>query len=63
MTYRQFTKKILEEDGWYFLRNGKGSHKIWAHPVKQRILSIPDHGAKEIGKGLLNTLLKDADLK
>lgn len=63
MTYRQFTKKIETEDGWYFLRNGKGSHRIWAHPTKTKRLSIPDHGAKEIGKGLIKTLLKDAGLK
>ncbi len=63
MTYKQFTKKLMEEDDWYFLRNGKGSHKIWAHPLKTRRLSIPDHGSKELGKGLINTLLKDAQLK
>ena len=63
MTYKQFTKKIAEEDGWYLLRNGKGSHRIWAHPHKTRTLSIPDHGAKELGRGLINTLLKDAGLR
>jgi len=63
MTYKQITKKIHEEGGWIFLRNGKGSHRIWMHPTIKRTLSIPDHGSKEIGKGLVNTILKDAGLK
>ena len=63
MNYKEFTQKIAKEDGWYFLRSGKGSHKIWAHPVKTRRLSVPDHGSKDMGKGLINSLLKDAGLK
>ncbi|WP_461399094.1 type II toxin-antitoxin system HicA family toxin [Flavitalea sp.] len=40
-----------------------GSHKIFVHPKKLNHLSIPDHGTKDLGKGLLHDLLKQAGLK
>ena len=41
-----------------------GSHIIMAHPAKPNVpLVVPDHGNKEIGKGLQIKILKQAGLK
>ncbi|MDD4562541.1 MAG: type II toxin-antitoxin system HicA family toxin [Syntrophomonadaceae bacterium] len=51
--------KAFEKDGWQFNRR-RGSHMILTKPGMQSTLSIPDH--KEIGRGLLKTLIKDSGL-
>ena len=55
--------RILKKDGWYVAREGKGSHKILAHPTKQALISFPDHGSKEMRKGTAESILKEAGLK
>jgi len=53
---------MLEADGWY--RTGqKGSHLHLRHPVKRGLLVVPVHADKEVGKGLLHSILKKAGLK
>ncbi len=56
-------EKLIEKRGWEFEREGKGSHKIYKHPNFPHIISIPFHSKKDLGKGLLNTLMKRAGLK
>jgi len=41
----------------------KGSHLHLRHPVKAGLLVVPVHAGKEIGKGLLHSILKKAGLK
>ncbi len=53
--------KILENDGWYFVRQ-KGSHKTFKHDFKEKLVTVPDHGKKELGKGLVHSILKKAGL-
>lgn len=60
MNSRELIKQ-LENDGWT-LRGIKGSHHIFVHPAKPGHLSVP-HPKGELGKGLLNKLLKQAGLK
>jgi predicted RNA binding protein YcfA (HicA-like mRNA interferase family) len=55
--------KLLKKDGWRTVRQGKGSHLIMEHPEKNGTLSVPSHGSREVGTGLMNRLLKDAGLK
>ncbi len=55
--------KCIEEVGWYFEREGKGSHKIYKHPNYEHIISVPFHSKKDLGKGLLQKLKKQAGLK
>lgn len=62
MKYTELVKK-LEKDGWYMEREGKGSHMIFKHPAKTVTLSIPYHGSKDLGKGLVSKILKQAGLK
>ena len=51
----------LKDDGWYEVRV-TGSHHHFKHPEKAGIVTIP-HPKKQIGKGLLNSILKQAKLK
>ena len=51
--------KAFEKDGWIFDRQ-HGSHMILTNPGMQSTLSVPNH--KEIGRGLLKTLIKDSGL-
>lgn len=51
----------LKEDGWYEVRI-TGSHHHFKHAKKTGIVTVP-HPRKQIGKGLLNSILKQANLK
>lgn len=46
--------------GWVIHRQGKGSHSIYIKDGKK--VSVPDHGAKEIPKGLEKALRKQMGL-
>lgn len=59
MTGRELIK-LLEENGWV-LDRVRGSHHIMIKDDKT--LSVPVHGSKDLGKGLLNRLLKDGGIK
>lgn len=54
--------KLLEEDGWYQVRQN-GSHKIFKHPTKKATIPIPEHGKTDLKIGTLNSILKQAGLK
>lgn len=59
MTGREVIK-LLEENGW-LLDRVRGSHHVMIK--KDKTLSVPVHGAKDLGKGLLNKLLKEGGVK
>ena len=50
----------LQKIGFQIVRQ-KGSHLRMKHP-DNRVVSIPVHTGKTIGKGLLLKILRDADL-
>jgi predicted RNA binding protein YcfA (HicA-like mRNA interferase family) len=54
--------RILKEDGWYEVRQ-KGSHIVMQHSVKSKQLTVPFHAGKEVKKGLLIAILKQADIQ
>jgi predicted RNA binding protein YcfA (HicA-like mRNA interferase family) len=54
--------RLLLKDGWMIV-SAKGSHLKMRHPTKPGVIIFPDHGSKEIGKGLEKKLRKDAGLK
>ncbi len=63
MKCSELLRKLMRA-GWYVLREGRGSHKILAHPDKPgEIIVFPDHGNDEMGKGLESKILKQAGLK
>jgi mRNA interferase HicA len=53
--------QMLKKDGWVKVRQS-GSHVIMEHPVKKGIVVCPDHGSKEVGKGLERKIRKQAGL-
>ena len=54
--------RILKKNGWYELRQS-GSHVIMKHETKVVQIVVPFHAGKEVPKGLLQSILKDAELK
>lgn len=60
MKSSEFIREIKRK-GWVYLRPGKGSHEMY---VKDEIqVSVPNHGSKELGKGLEMKLRKVMGLK
>lgn len=47
--------------GFRFLY-AKGSHYYFRHPFTKKTTSVPMHGGKDIGRGLLSKILKQAGL-
>jgi predicted RNA binding protein YcfA (HicA-like mRNA interferase family) len=54
--------RLLKNNGWIIVRQ-KGSHVILRHPEKIEQLTIPFHHGKEVKKGLLKAILKQANIK
>ena len=54
--------RLLHKNGWFIVRE-KGSHRIMKHPEKSVQLTVPYHAGKEVKKGLLNAILKQANIK
>jgi len=53
--------RILKRDGWY-VTSQRGSHLKMVHKEKTKILYVPYHGAREVGKGLEKKILKEAEI-
>jgi len=54
--------RLLAKDGWYPISR-KGSHIKLKHDKKEGIIIFPNHGSREVGKGLEIKILKDAGIK
>jgi predicted RNA binding protein YcfA (HicA-like mRNA interferase family) len=53
--------KIVERHGWE-LKRITGSHHIYAKESVDAILSIPVHSNRDLPKGTLKSIMKDAEL-
>ena len=53
--------RLLQDAGWYEDRV-VGSHHIFKHRTKPGRLSVP-HPKKDLGKGLVSKILKQAGVK
>jgi predicted RNA binding protein YcfA (HicA-like mRNA interferase family) len=51
---------ILKKKG-FVLERQSGSHAVFIHP-KGRRTTVPIHGKRDLGKGLLHQIMRDADL-
>lgn len=60
MKSRELIKK-LEEAGWE-LDRVRGSHYVYKHPQGVRPIPVP-HPKKDLPKGTVNAILKQAGLK
>ncbi len=54
--------KMMQNVGWYQVSQ-KGSHRTFKNAKYDYIITVPDHGKADLGKGLLNALMKKAGLK
>jgi predicted RNA binding protein YcfA (HicA-like mRNA interferase family) len=54
--------KLIEDDGWYLART-KGDHRQYKHPAKRGLVTISGKLSDDVGKGTLNSILKQAGLK
>ncbi len=59
MKSNEFIREIKRK-GWVFRRHGKGSHEIYEKDGRQ--VTVPNHGSKELGKGLEKKLRKEMGL-
>jgi predicted RNA binding protein YcfA (HicA-like mRNA interferase family) len=54
--------RLLEKQGWMEMRS-KGSHRLFKHPDKPFVVTVPGNDGKELAPGTLNVILKKAGLK
>jgi predicted RNA binding protein YcfA (HicA-like mRNA interferase family) len=54
--------KILEQNGYVF-RRSNGSHHIYYHPGKMKLIVVPVHGNKDLPKGTFLAILRQAGLE
>jgi hypothetical protein len=57
--FTRTVQKYLSENGCYFVRNGKGDHKIWHSPITGRNFSMDGKIKKRTSA---NKTLKEAGL-
>ena len=53
---------LLEADGWWQIRQ-RGSHRHFHHAVKRGTVTVAGKLSKEVPRGTLNSVLKQAGLK
>jgi len=53
--------RMLEKDGWSVVRIS-GSHHHFRHPAKPGTVTVP-HPVKDVKKGTLKSILKQAGIK
>jgi mRNA interferase HicA len=54
--------KLIEKAGWVFV-NQEGSHMKFRHPNFLYPVIVPNHGSRDLGKGLVLKILRDAGLR
>ncbi len=52
----------LRKAGFMFDKHAKGSHEIWYHPETQRYTVVPNHPGRDVPKGTLRAIIKEAGL-
>jgi len=52
----------LRKAGFMFDRHAKGSHEIWYNPTTHRRTVVPNHPRRDIPKGTLRAIIKEAGL-
>jgi len=56
--------RLLLKAGWFVYRETRGSHKVLRHPLRPtEQITFPDHGSREVAKGLAEKIKKQGGLK
>jgi len=61
LTNSRDIKRRLEQDGWQ-LERVAGSHHVFKHPQSRETIILP-HPRKDLGKGLVRAIYKQARWK
>ncbi|MEI8232770.1 MAG: type II toxin-antitoxin system HicA family toxin [bacterium] len=51
--------KIFKKQGFIYKRSA-GSHQTYFHPLSHRLITIPVHRGKDLGKGITKAIISDA---
>lgn len=62
MKYNELAK-IVKKAGCYQTGREMAGHPLWYSPKTNREFKMSNHGAQEVAKGTLNSILKAAGLK
>jgi predicted RNA binding protein YcfA (HicA-like mRNA interferase family) len=54
--------RLIEADGWYLIRT-RGSHRQYHHPMKPGTVTIPGKLGAVVQPGLLNSILRQAQIR
>ena len=54
--------KLIEKVGWVFV-NQEGSHMKFRHPDFLYPIIVPNHGSRDLGKGLVLHIMRQAGLR
>ena len=54
--------KILKKEGWKEIRQ-RGGHKVFKKPNIKNNISVPFHSGKDIRKGTLSKIFKEANIE
>ena len=54
--------RLLKQKEWIEIRQ-TGSHKIFKNPSVRNNISVPIHSGKDIRKGTLRKILKEANIR
>jgi predicted RNA binding protein YcfA (HicA-like mRNA interferase family) len=53
--------KLIEEDGWYHIKT-EGDHRQFKHSTKCGRVTIAGHPSKEVPRGTLLSILRQAQI-
>jgi predicted RNA binding protein YcfA (HicA-like mRNA interferase family) len=64
LKYRDLIK-LIEQNGWYFHRYGRGDHMIYRHPTRSGSVVVAGGGklSRDVPRGTLDAILRQAGLK
>ena len=58
--YEKVVRKILQENGCYFVRHGKGDHSMWYSPLTNQNFPVD---AKIKSRHMANAIMKQSGIK
>ncbi len=58
LSYQEVTRR-LQQLGFRFYRQGKGSHELWVRDRDGRVVPVPHHKGKAIRKGTIRAIIRE----
>lgn len=62
MKHRDVDRKLRALGCEELPRRGKGSHRIWHNPAKDRIAPVPDWGPRDLKLGTIRAVTRQLEL-